>query len=277
MSDKSILITGCSSGLGFDAALRLKDRGWHVLATARDAKDVARLAALGLDSYRLDLACPESTANGAEEALARTDGALYALYNNGAFALPGAVEDLSRDALQSIFNTNLFAQFDLIHRLLPAMKAQGRGHIINNSSVLGLCAVPYRGAYCSTKFAMEALTDALRMENRDSPIRITLIEPGPIPSRIRINSRVHFERWIDWTGSSQKQTYKDKVIPFLYNQDNAPSFAERPPSEATRILLKALESPNPAARYYVTPMTYIVNLMRRMLPTSALDAILARS
>ena len=276
MSEKSILITGCSSGLGFDAAARLRDEGWKVLATCRRAEDAERLAAMGLESYVLDLADPDSVARGAERALDLTGGKLFSLYNNGAFALPGAVEDLDRAALRSIFETNLFGQFDLIHRLIGAMKANGSGRIINNSSVLGYVVRPFNAAYSSTKFAMEALTDGLRMENRDSPIKIILIEPGPIPSRIRINSRKPFETHIDWKTSAQKTAYEDYVIPAIYDRDSAPSRLERPVSHATDVLLKALNDTRPQARYHATLAPSIVLTLRRLLTTRMMDALLAR-
>ena len=273
---RSILITGCSSGIGFDAAVALREEGWRVFATCRKPEDVARMEALGFESFALDLADPHSVAEGAARVLAETDGKIDALFNNGAFVSPGAVEDLPRDALRAIFETNLFGQFDLANRLIPAMKAEGRGRIIFNSSVLGLVVKPYGGAYASTKFAMEALSDAMRMENRDTPLHVILIEPGPIPSRIRINSRAHFERWIDVETSAHKKIYEDMLIPALYNQDNAPSFFELPVSATSKVVLTALTHPRPRARYYVTKITYIADALRRVLPTSLLDAILAR-
>ena len=177
---RTVLITGCSSGIGLDAARTLAARGWRVLATCRQPADCARLSAEGLESFPLDLADETGLATAAAEALDRTGGRLDALVNNGAFAIPGATEDLPRAALRAIFETNLFGQVDLTNRLLPAMRAAGRGRIVMISSVLGLVAAPWRGAYVASKFALEGITDALRLELAGSGIAVVLIEPGPI-------------------------------------------------------------------------------------------------
>ena len=276
MSEKSILITGCSSGLGFDAAVTLHDQGWQVLATCRQARDVEKLRTMGLTSYVLDYADQNSVEDGAKQALDLTDGKLFALYNNGAFASPGAIEDLPREAMRDIFETNVFGQFELARLLLPAMKTNGRGRIINNSSVLGYVVRPYNGAYSGTKFAMEALTDAMRMENRESPIEIILIEPGPIPSRIRVNSRSHFSKHVDWENSAFRSTYEDIVRPAIFDQDNAPSRLERPVSHATDVLIRALTDKRPQPRYHATLVPSIVLTLRRFMTTRMMDAILGR-
>lgn len=273
---RSILITGCSSGIGHDAARTLAAEGWHVLATCRQQRDVERLTAEGLESFRLDLADPDSTAEGAAEALRRTGDSLFAVFNNGAFALPGAAEDLPRAALRDTFETNVFGQFDLTNRLIPAMKTNGGGRVVMNSSVLGFSVMPFRGAYAATKYALEALTDAMRMENRGSNLHVSLIEPGPIPSQIRVNSRAHFTRWIDPDTSLQRAAYAEKLIPALFDQDNAPSPFSRPPSAATDALRRALTDRRPKARYFVTPAPWGIWALRRMLNTRAMDYILSK-
>ena len=182
---RTILITGCSSGIGYDAAHTLKSRGWRVFATCRQEADCARLRGEGLESFVLDYADESSIEAAVAETLSRTGGTLDALYNNGAFACPGAVEDLPRGALREIFETNLFGYHDLTRRLIPTMRAQGRGRIINCSSVLGLVGAKWRGAYVSTKFAMEGLSDVLRFEMAGTGIAVILIEPGPIGTDIR--------------------------------------------------------------------------------------------
>jgi NAD(P)-dependent dehydrogenase (short-subunit alcohol dehydrogenase family) len=204
MSGRAILITGSSSGIGLDAARTLHAGGWRVLATCRDPADCRRLEADGLESFPLDLADEAGLAAAAAEALRRTDGRLDAVFNNGAFAIPGAVEDLPRAAFRAIFETNLFGQIDLTNRLLPAMRAAGRGRIVMTSSVLGLVAAPWRGAYVATKFALEGLTDALRLELAGSGIHVILIEPGPIATPFRRNSIPHFERHVDWQASPHR-------------------------------------------------------------------------
>ena len=274
---KSILITGCSSGIGYDAALRMKAEGWRVLATCRKQDDVDRMIGEGFESYLLDYADEQSVTEGAARALELTDGKLDALFNNGAFASPGATEDLPRGALREIFETNVFGQFQLISELLPAMRANGGGRIINNSSVLGLVALPFRGAYTSTKFAMEALTDTLRLENHGSNLHFILIEPGPVTSLIRQNSIPHFENWIDWENSAHKDVYESTMRPRLYDGTGAPDKWELPASAVSDKLVMALTAKNPAPRYFVTKPTYIMNILRRVLPTRLLDKALLRA
>jgi NAD(P)-dependent dehydrogenase (short-subunit alcohol dehydrogenase family) len=208
MSVRSILITGCSSGIGLDAARGLKARGWRVFATCRQEADCERLRGEGLESFQLDYADEASIAAAVAEVVARTGGTLDALYNNGAFACPGAVEDLPRGALREIFETNLFGYHDLTRRVIPLMRAQGHGRIVNCSSVLGLVGATWRGAYVATKFAMEGLSDVLRIEMRGTGIDIILIEPGPIATKIRANAIPHFEKWVDWQASARSEQYK---------------------------------------------------------------------
>ncbi|WP_343081959.1 SDR family NAD(P)-dependent oxidoreductase [Ostreiculturibacter nitratireducens] len=272
---KSILITGCSSGIGHDAAHGLKRAGWRVFATCRKPEDCARLEAEGLESFPLDYADEASIEAGLAEALSRTGGTLDALYNNGAFACPGAVEDLPRGALREIFETNLFGVHDLTRRVIPVMRAQGHGRIVNCSSVLGLVAIRWRGAYVATKFAMEGLTDVLRLELSDTPIRVILIEPGPVTSKIRVNSIPHFEKWIDWENSARVEQYRASLLKRLYEK-RGPDRFELPASAVTEKILRALESRNPKPRYYVTTPTYMMGALRRVLPGRVLDWVLRK-
>jgi NAD(P)-dependent dehydrogenase (short-subunit alcohol dehydrogenase family) len=272
---RTILITGCSSGIGQDAARGMQARGWRVLATCRKPEDCARLRAEGLESFPLDLADPASIAAGVAEALARTSGRLDALFNNAAFACPGAVEDLPPGALRSVFETNLFGLHDLTRRVIPVMRAQGGGRIVNCSSVLGFVPMKWRGAYVASKYALEGLTDVLRLEMRDTGVKVILIEPGPITSRIRVNSIPHFEAWVDWRASPRRAQYERSLLKRLY-EDRGPDRFERPPAAVTRVLARALDAANPAPRYFVTTPTWIMAGLRRVLPTRALDAFLAR-
>jgi NAD(P)-dependent dehydrogenase (short-subunit alcohol dehydrogenase family) len=272
---RTILITGCSSGIGHDAAHGLARAGWRVFATCRAEADCERLRGEGLESFRLDYADEDSIAAAVDEALSRSGGRLDALFNNGAFACPGAVEDLPRGALREIFETNLFGVHDLTRRVLPAMRAQGHGRIVNCSSVLGLVAIRWRGAYVATKFALEGLTDVLRIEMRDTPIRVVLIEPGPITSRIRINAIPHFERWIDWRASARRDQYEASLLKRLYERRDPDRF-ELAPSAVTAKLRRALDDPNPRPRYFVTTPTHLSAIMRRLLPGRMLDWVLAR-
>ena len=272
---RSILITGCSSGIGHDAALTLKARGWRVFATCRKPEDVARLAGEGLEALRLDYADPVSIAACVAEVAARTGGRLDALYNNGAFALPGALEDLPTDGLRAIFEVNLFGWHDLIRQVIPIMRAQGHGRIVNCSSILGLVPMKWRGAYVATKHAVEGLSDVLRLEMAEAGIHVILIEPGPVTSRIRLNSIPHFERWIDWRVSPRAAQYEQSLLRRLY-EARGPDRFELPPSAVTAKLIRALETARPAPRYYVTTATHIMGALRRLLPTRALDAIIRR-
>lgn len=277
MAQRTLLITGCSSGIGHDAAHGMARRGWRVFATCRQEADCARLRSEGLESFRLDYADEDSIAAAVDEALSRTGGRLDAVFNNGAFACPGAVEDLPRGALREIFEVNLFGVHDLTRRVIPAMRRQGHGRIVNCSSVLGFTAMKWRGAYVATKFAMEGLTDTLRIEMRDTPIRVILIEPGPITSRIRANSIPHFERWIDWQASAREEQYRTTLLRRLYAPKEKPDPFELPPSAVTARLALALESANPRPRYYVTTPTHLMGACRRLLPTRAFDWLLARA
>jgi NAD(P)-dependent dehydrogenase (short-subunit alcohol dehydrogenase family) len=275
MTERSILITGCSSGIGLDAARGLKARGWRVFATCRQEADCERLRGEGLESFRLDYADEASIAAAVDEVVARTGGRLDALYNNGAFACPGAVEDLPRGALREIFETNLFGYHDLTRRVIPLMRAQGAGRIVNCSSVLGLVGATWRGAYVATKFAMEGLSDVLRIEMRGTGIDIILIEPGPIATKIRENAVVHFERWIDWENSARRDQYA-RLRGRLYDRKIKKDTFELGPEAVTAKLIRALEDRRPKARYYVTTPTYLMGFLRRLLPTRALDWLIAK-
>ena len=273
---KSILITGCSSGIGYDAAHGLRARGWRVFATCRQQQDCDRLIAEGLESLVLDYADEASITAAVAEVARRTGGTLDALYNNGAFAIPGAVEDLPRGALREIFETNLFGYHDLTRQVIPMMRAQGHGRIINCSSVLGLVGMKWRGAYVATKFAMEGLTDVLRIEMAGTGIDIILIEPGPITSRIRENARPHVTKWIDWKNSPRAPEYAP-LIERLFGEKYGPDPFELPASAVTAKLIAALESRHPRPRYYVTTPTYLMGFARRILPTRALDWLITKA
>ena len=275
--EKTILITGCSSGIGYDAAHGLTRAGWRVFATCRAEADCERLRGEGLESVRLDYSDPDSIGAAVAEVLARTGGTLGAVFNNGAFACPGAVEDLPTEALRAIFEVNLFGYHDLARRVIPVMRAQGYGRIVNCSSVLGLVGIRWRGAYVATKFAMEGLTDVLRLEMADTPIRVVLIEPGPVTSKIRVNAIPHFERWIDWRASPRRAQYEAGLLKRLYEHSSKPDRFELPASAVTARLLRALESPRPKARYFVTTPTYLMGAARRLLPGRMLDWVLGKS
>jgi len=277
MKPKSILITGCSSGIGYDAAHGLATRGWRVFATCRQEADCERLRGEGLESFRLDYEDEATVEAAVAEALSRTGGTLDALYNNGAYGVPGAVEDLPTGALRAIFEANVFGYHSLTRRVIPIMRRQGHGRIVNCSSVLGFVVMRWRGAYNASKFALEGLTDTLRIEMRDTPIDVILIEPGPITTRIRENSIPHFEKWVNWENSPRADQYRSSLIKRLYADKSGTSPFELPPSAVTKKLIHALEARRPRPRYYVTTPTYVMGALCRLLPTRALDWLLARA
>jgi NAD(P)-dependent dehydrogenase (short-subunit alcohol dehydrogenase family) len=271
---RTILITGCSSGIGLDAARTLTRRGWRVFATCRRPEDCARLQAEGLESFPLDLADEASVAAAVATALERSGGRIDALFNNGAFAIPGAVEDLGRAALREILEVNLIGQIDVTNRILPAMRARGEGRIVMNSSVLGLVSAPWRGAYVATKHALEGITDALRLELAGTGISVSLIEPGPIGTPFRLNAMGRFEAHIDWRASPHAAEYERTLLQRLYAPQGRKDRFELPASAVTRKLIRALESPRPAARYRVTLPAHGAALMRRLMSTRTMDRVL---
>jgi NAD(P)-dependent dehydrogenase (short-subunit alcohol dehydrogenase family) len=274
MSGRSVLITGCSSGIGLASAREMKARGWRVFATARKPKDIARLKEQGLDSLYLDYAEPDSIAAAADQVLQATGGKLDALFNNGAYGQPGAVEDLTPEVLRAQFEANVFGWHDLTRRVIPAMRAKREGRIVFCSSVLGLVAAPYRGAYCASKFAIEALADSLRIELASAGIKIVLIEPGPIATRFLEHALDAYRRNIDLEASAHREIYRSRIA--RLEEGGSQTFKLGPEAVALK-LVHALESRNPKPRYYVTIPTYAAALFRRLLPTRALDAIAARN
>jgi len=273
-NEKPILITGCSSGIGYCVAKGLRSRGYRVFASARKTADVQRLAAEGFQSLLLDLDQPDSIGSALENLLEQTEGRLYALFNNGAYGQPGAVEDIERGVLRAQFETNLFGWHDLTRRLIPVMRSQGEGRIIQNSSVLGFVALRYRGAYNASKYALEGLTDTLRLELRGSGIHISLIEPGPIESRFRANGYLKWKAHIDSAQSVHREAYQEMEKRLTKVGPAAPFTL--PPEAVLNRLVHALESPRPKARYYVTFPTYLFGTLKRLLTTRALDRVLRR-
>lgn len=272
---KTILITGCSSGIGLDAARGMRERGWRVFASCRQQRDCDRMRAEGFESPRIDYTDPASIESGLAEVLAATGGTLDALFNNGAHGLPGAVEDLPTDALRTIFEANFFGWHELTRQVIPVMRKQGHGRIVQNSSILGFVSFPWRGAYVATKYALEGLTDTLRVELQGSGIHMVLIEPGPVTSKIREKSIPYFERFIDWKSSPLRELYETRLLKRLY-KSSGPDRFELPASAVTAKLAHACEARRPRPRYYVTTPTHIAGVLRRILSTRAIDRILVR-
>jgi len=272
--DKSILITGCSSGIGYTVATGLQKRGYNVIASARNMKDVERLRAEGLQCIQLDLADSDSIKQAVVQLMEISHGRLFALFNNAAYGQPGAVEDLSRDVLREQFETNLFGTQELTNLIIPLLRKQGYGRIIYNSSVLGLIALKYRGAYNASKFALEGLADTLRMELTGSGIHVALIEPGPITSRFRANAFAAYEKNINRDLSVHRETYL-KMEARLMKSGNVAPFTLGPEAVLKKVV-HALESPRPCTRYYVTVPTYLFGFLRRVLSSRMLDRLLLR-
>lgn len=273
---KTILITGCSSGIGYHVAIGLRQRGYRVIASARQPQDVDHLKQQGLEAIQLDLEHSESIQQAMDWVEAETGGELYALFNNGAYGQPGAIEDLSRDVLRQQLEINLLGWHELTCRVLPLMRRQGFGRIIQNSSVLGLIAMRFRGAYNTSKFALEGYTDTLRQELTGTGIHLSLIEPGPVTSQFRANGLKAFKANIDVEASPFRKSYK-KVLQRLSTEDKGEDPFTLGPEAVLDKVIHALESKRPKARYYVTFPTYLFGFLRRVLSTRMLDWILLKA
>lgn len=272
MRKGTILITGCSSGIGLASARTLASRGWRVFATARRTEDRERLESeLGATVLELDLGDERSVAECAERALGLADGRIDALFNNGAFGQLGAVEDLPAGVLRRQFEVNVIGGHELTRRLLPQMRARNSGRIVQCSSVLGLVSGLFRGAYCASKFALEALTDSMRLELSGTGISVSLIEPGPIRTNFLANAVVNFNTTIDWKASAHREVYRERMAQL--NAGGHTTYKLEPEAVVAK-LIHALEAPRPKPRYFVTTPTYAADVMRRVLPTRLLDRIL---
>jgi short-subunit dehydrogenase len=271
---KTILITGCSSGIGLCVANGLKNRGHHVIATARRKEDVTRLQLNGFDAFHLDLRDSLSIQNAVKETMNCTKGKLDVLFNNGAYGQAGAIEDLSRDVLREQFETNLFGWHELTNLILPVMRKQGHGRVIQNSSVLGFVSLPYRGAYNASKYALEGLSDTLRQELRGTNIHLSLIEPGPIKSKFRQNALNAFKRNINVDTSAHKTKYKS-LLARLEKKGTASVFTLEPDAVLKKVI-HAVEHSKPKIRYYVTFPTYLFGFLKRVLSQRVLDNITSK-
>ncbi|OLQ91986.1 short-chain dehydrogenase [Vibrio panuliri] len=272
---KAILITGCSTGIGHVTAHALHKRGYHVIASCRKLADVERLQQEGLTCIHLDLNCSQSISLAVQRTLELTGGKLYALFNNGAYGQPGALEDLPVDGLRAQFETNFFGWHQLVCEILPTMRKQGEGRIIQNSSVLGFAAMKYRGAYNASKFAIEGWSDTLRLELFDTNIKISLIEPGPIETRFRANALNAFQQWIDSEDSVHQLQYQQQIARLAKEQSN--NAFVLPAEACVESVIHALEAPRPRIRYRITKPTKIFAILKRLLPSRWLDKILQKA
>jgi len=272
---RSVLVTGCSSGIGAATAVYLREAGWQVFATARKPDDLDALRTQGFSPIALDLADAASVESAIREVLGQTNGQLGALVNNAGFCQAGAMEDISRDALRSQFETNLFGLHQLSRGLLPVFRKQGCGRIVQISSVFGRLTVPMLGSYCASKYALESLSDALRVELWNSGIWVALVEPGAIVSRFRKNAAEALDRSVDRSASGFGPAYAHE-IERRRRQVKKADFFTRPPEEVARKVLHALESSRPRRRYRVTVPATLAEFVVRFIPQAWTDPFLAR-
>ena len=271
---RTILITGCSTGIGRTAALGMKKRGWRVFATARRPEDIAALEAQGCAALYLDYTEPGSIQAAADSVLEATGGRLDALFNNGAYAQPGALEDLSTEVLRAQFEANFFGWHALTRCVVPAMRRQGSGRIIMNSSVLGLITIGFRGAYSCTKFAVEAYADTLRIELARSGIHVSVIEPGPIRTNFTRTALAHARRNLDIENSVHRTYYRRRLAAM---ERGGNTVGELGPEAVLEVLVHACESRRPRPQYFVTTPTHALGFIRRVLPKRQLHALLVRA
>ena len=272
--NKTILITGCSSGIGKCVAHGLHQRGYRVFASVRNPDDLAAFENSGIESLLLDYNDSASIKSAVELVLGKTNGHLYALFNNGAYGQPGACEDLSRDAIRQQFESNVFGWMELTNHIIPVMRAQGYGRIIQNSSILGFTAMSMRGAYNASKFAIEGFSDTMRLELAGTDIHVSLIEPGPVESQFRANAYRAFQQHIVIDNSVHRERYK-KMIQRFESTGNVQPFT-LPPEAVLKRVVHALESKRPKIRYPVTFPTYLFTWLKRVMSDRMLDRILGR-
>lgn len=274
MKNKAILITGCSSGIGYQAAKTLHRRGYTVFAAVRKEEDKQRLIAEGLQSVLLDLNDSNSIKKALDEIFKKTNNQLYALINNAGFGQPGAIEDLSRESLRQQFETNLFGLQMLTNEVLPILRKQGYGRIINVSSILGIVSMAYRGVYCASKFALEGLTDALRLELAHSGVYVSLVEPGPIESEFRNTAQNVWQQNVPIEQSTHRKAYQN----LMRNMEKMKhdSIFTLKPDAVVKKFIHALESKKPKIRYYVTFPAYLLVFLKRVLPSKWMDLLMLK-
>ncbi len=272
--NKKVLVTGCSSGIGYDCAHQLHQRGYQVIASCRRMKDVERLRAENLNCIQLDIADSTSIATTVNMLRdSQADNPLYGIVNNAAFGVPGAVEDISRNALREQFETNVFGTHELTCSLIPLLREHKQGRIIQISSILGGLCLPFRGAYNASKYALEALSDTLRLELSDTDIHVSLIQPGPIDTEFRANAQRMYEKHVQGKPSAFAQYYS-AVEARLSNPE--PVKFTLPASAVSQSIIHALESKRPKVRYRVTVPTRLFLPLKRLLPDRLMDALLLK-
>ena len=272
---KSILITGCSSGIGYEIAHYLHNNGYDVYATARKESDVKTLRDEGLNALQLDVTDTASIDSALAAVLQQTGGTLYALFNNAGYGQPGALEDVPSEALREQFETNVIGLHEMTRRIIPLMRKQGYGRIIQHSSILGLISLRFRGAYNASKYAIEGLCDTLRLELDDTDIHVVTLNTGPIRSRFRDNATEKFLHYVDIDNSCFAKEYHEEVLARKEKKSENDPFTKEPIKVIEKVVL-ALEKPQPKPRYYITTATHLLGSLKRLLPTSWLDKILLK-
>ncbi len=271
---RSIIVTGCSSGIGAHCARALKGDGWRVFATVRKAEDLASLEADGIEALLMDYTRPDTIAALVETVRERTGGRIDALFNNGAYGQPGAVEDISTDVLREQFETNLFGWHELTRRVVPLMRRQSHGRIVNCSSILGLLPYRYRGAYTASKYALEGLMVTMRMELDGSGIHVSLIEPGPIASRFTANALAKIEEHVDLENSAHSIEYKRQLARLGGTGQKNPH--RLGPEAVYDVLTHALTASRPKPHYLVTTPARQGALLKRLLPADLFYRLMRR-
>jgi NAD(P)-dependent dehydrogenase (short-subunit alcohol dehydrogenase family) len=271
----TVLVTGCSSGIGLATARLLREKGWQVVPSARTTADLEMLRAEGFDPVALDITDSASIADAANVVLKRFGGQLGAIVNNAGFGLTSAVEDTPRAMFRDIFEVNVFGLQELTNRFIPLFRKQGYGRIVNVSSVVGELSLPFSGAYSASKFAVEALSDALRRELFDSGVAVSIIQPGPIETKFSENLAYRTERYGLSPDSPFTEFYKTAIE--TRKTGRAARTAEKfmlPPEAVAEKIFQCLESPRPKIRYRVTAVAYFGAFVRRALPAALIDAVM---
>lgn len=269
---RTILITGCSTGIGYTCAHAMKQRGWRVFAAARKPGDVERLSAEGLEAVRLDYSDPASIEQAIGHILKATGNKLDVLFNNGAYGQPGAIEDITPEVMRAQLEANFLGWHDLTRRVIPVMRKQGAGRIVNCGSVLGFIAMKYRGPYTASKYALEGYSETLSHELWDSGIRVSLIDPGPIATNFAKNATAAFAQNVDIENSAHADVYRRR-LEFL-KRGGSQSCFKLGPEAVLEKLVHAIELPNPRMRYNVTVPTHALSFLKRILPTGMMLALL---
>ncbi len=271
MKRKTVLITGCSSGIGYDCAKALA-KEYKVIATARRDADVQRLKREGFEAYRLDVTKSEEI-DKVLEVILKNHKSLYAVFNNAGYGQPGAVEDIGKDVLREQFETNFFGMWELTAKAVKVFRAQGYGRIINHSSILGLVSLRFRGAYNASKYAIEGMDDTLRLELAGTQIYVSTINTGPVRSKFRENALKMFLKNVDYTNSFFKEEYRMQM---LEAKESSTAAFSRESDVVIANVRHALQAKKPRARYYNTEVTWVLAFLKRILPTTWLDKVLRK-